>query len=123
MARVTGPLFSLSASGTIGKAFTFGTWKGIAWCREWFVPANPQSDEQTNVRTALTLVVALWKDQADAVHDDWNDFASGTGMSGFNQFMSKAMKAYIADLGADTTPVSVGYSGSSSNPVWTWSDV
>ena len=29
MAKVTGPLFSVSASGTVGKAFTFGIWKGI----------------------------------------------------------------------------------------------
>ena len=123
MARVSGPLFSLSASGTIGKAFTFLTWKGIPVCREWFRPANPQTAGQVNVRTALTLTVALWQALPDVVKTTWNTFAEGTQMSGFNQWVKRAMKEYIVQLGSDTLPVSVVCADNPPDETWTWSDV
>lgn len=50
MAKVTGPLFSMSASGTLGKALVFAGWKGIGYCREWLKPSNPQTGSQGDVR-------------------------------------------------------------------------
>ncbi|MDZ7721677.1 MAG: hypothetical protein U5R06_02325 [candidate division KSB1 bacterium] len=44
MAKVTAPLFSLDASGTIGKAFTFSKWKGRKQLR-----ANPRFAVQPKV--------------------------------------------------------------------------
>ena len=121
MAKVTGPLMSMSASGTIGKALTYGTWKGIAWVREHFTPANPQSDEQVNVRYAWELLVAYWQTQSELGVARWNTFAEGTQMSGFNQFMKRGMIAYIAQITAAVTPVSV--TDDKEGPpgeVWTW---
>lgn len=53
MAKVTGPLFSMSASGTLGKALVFAGWKGIAYVRQWIKPANPQSGAQGDVRLIM----------------------------------------------------------------------
>jgi len=53
MAKVTGPLFSMSASGTLGKALVFAGWKGIGYVRQWVVPSNPQSGAQGDVRLIL----------------------------------------------------------------------
>jgi len=53
MAKVTSPLFSLAASGSIGKAMTFFGWKGTNVVRKWLKPANPQSANQGNQRTFL----------------------------------------------------------------------
>lgn len=50
MARVTGPLMSMSASGSIGKAITYSVWKGISYVRELVIPANPQSEDQGDNR-------------------------------------------------------------------------
>ncbi len=122
MAKVTGPLMSISASGTIGKSLTYGAWKGIAWCREWFVPANPKSDEQVNVRTAFDMLVLLWQDAHPSVKDFYNVFAEGTQMSGFNQWMSRGMKEYIVQITAAVTPTGVLNDGiSPPGEVWTWS--
>jgi len=41
--RVTGPLYSQDASGTIGKAIVFSKWKGRNYVRKHVKPANPQS--------------------------------------------------------------------------------
>jgi len=50
MAKVTGPLMSMSAAGALGKALVFFPWKGLAVVREWLKPANPQSTGQGNQR-------------------------------------------------------------------------
>jgi len=53
MAKVTGPLMSMSASGSIGKAITFAAWKGTSYVRELVIPHNPQSNDQGDVRLVL----------------------------------------------------------------------
>jgi len=53
MAKVTGPLFSMSASGSMGKAIVFFGWKGTSVVRQWLKPANPQSASQGNQRIML----------------------------------------------------------------------
>lgn len=53
MAKVTGPLYSLSASGTIGKAMVHFGWKGLNVVRQWLIPVNKQSAAQGNRRTML----------------------------------------------------------------------
>lgn len=120
MAKVTGPLMSFSASGTIGDALTFATWKGIEYCRQWFIPGNPQTAKQVNIRTALALVVAFWQSIAGSEHAKWDVFASGTKMSGFNQMVRRGLKAYILDPGIDVVPTSVIYTGEPGAETWTW---
>ena len=53
MAKVTGPLFSLTASGKLANAMVHFTWKGIAVVREWLKPANPKSADQGDIRIIL----------------------------------------------------------------------
>lgn len=61
MAKVTGPLLSMSASGTVGKALVFGSRLGQAVVRRWAVPLNPKSDDQAEVRTKLAIPGKLTK--------------------------------------------------------------
>jgi hypothetical protein len=53
MAKVTGPLYSMTASGKIADAMVFFSWKGIATVRQWLVPANPKAADQGDVRLVL----------------------------------------------------------------------
>jgi len=53
MAKVTGPLMSMTASGKIADTIVFFSWKGISTVRQWLVPANPQSDDQGDIRLIL----------------------------------------------------------------------
>jgi len=50
MAKVSGPLMSLSASGKVADAVVYFGWKGIHTVRQWLKPANPQSPAQGNIR-------------------------------------------------------------------------
>jgi len=53
MAKVTGPLFSLSASGKIGDAMVHFGWKGLNVVRGWVKPRNPEEPEQGDYRLKL----------------------------------------------------------------------
>lgn len=53
MAKVSGPLYSMSASGTIAKAMTYFGWKGVNVVRQWLKPANPMSSNQGDTRIIL----------------------------------------------------------------------
>ena len=53
MAKVTGPLFSMSASGKLGDAVVYGAWKGVNTVRQWLKPANPQTASQGDTRIAM----------------------------------------------------------------------
>lgn len=53
MAKVTGPLMSMSASGKLADAIVFFTWKGRNIVRQWLKPANPQTTQQGDVRIMM----------------------------------------------------------------------
>lgn len=53
MAKVSGPLLSMDASGQIGKAMVFSKWKGRNYVRNYVRPANPQTPAQQESREAL----------------------------------------------------------------------
>jgi len=53
MATVTGPLFSLSASGKIGDAMVHFGWKGLNVVRGWVKPVNKHSADQGDARLML----------------------------------------------------------------------
>lgn len=56
MAKVTGPLMSLDASGTVGKTATFSKWKGQNYVRLRVTPKNPKSDDMAEARTKLGVL-------------------------------------------------------------------
>lgn len=56
MARVTGPLMSMEASGTIGKTLTFANWVGRQYVRRWTRPSNPQTIDQMAQRNAFSVI-------------------------------------------------------------------
>lgn len=56
MAKTTGPLFSLTASGTVGKTITYSNWKGRPYVRRRVIPLNPMLAGQMAVRNALRAI-------------------------------------------------------------------
>jgi len=77
MARLTAPLLSLAASGTIAKAITYSSWKGIAYARTRVVPANPKSVAQLEVRGVFSTLNEMWKRMPQLARDPWqNDVVS-----------------------------------------------
>ena len=54
MAKVTGPLMSMSATGKVGDALVFFGWKGRNVVRQWLKPSNPKTSAQGDVRIAMS---------------------------------------------------------------------
>ena len=100
MAKVTGPLFSLSASGQIAKTLVFMKWKGIDDVRKYVIPANPNTAAQQVQRAYITAALAMWHvtDWIAADLTAWNLLATTLGrvMSGFNAFVKLFVDENVA---------------------------
>jgi len=101
MAKLTGPLFSLGASGSIAKTITFGKWKGIPTARQRVDPSNPNTADQQTQRGFMSLAVAFWRGFLTGTDgkSSWNTeaTASGKAQSGFNSYTSAATKIQAQD--------------------------
>jgi len=88
MAKVKGPLFSLSASGQIAKTLVFGDWKGIDIVRKYVIPANPNTAAQQTQRGYFGAAVDEWHTDGFSAIDvaAWNLYALAqkVAASGFN---------------------------------------
>ena len=90
MTRLTAPLLSLDASGSIYKTIVYSKWKGVNYARLSVKPYNPKSDAQMAVRETVSMGVMYFTkgDYVDASAKTWwNTYAEGTNMSGINRFM------------------------------------
>jgi hypothetical protein len=88
MAKVKGPLFSLSASGQIAKTLVYGDWKGIDIVRKYVIPANPNTALQQTQRGYFAAAVEDWHTDGFTAVDvaAWNLYALAqkVAASGFN---------------------------------------
>lgn len=87
MAKVTGPLFSLDASGKFADSLVFMKWKGINTVRQYTKPANINTIKQQAVKKAFAAASAMYKTLFGPDKEAWKLRASGQPMSGYNAFM------------------------------------
>jgi len=59
MAKLSGPLFSIRATGALAKTLVYFNWKGLKVVRSWVSPANPKTAAQTTQRGYMTAAVAM----------------------------------------------------------------
>lgn len=117
MAKVTGPLLSLSASGTVAGTMTFSRWKGRAYVRQRVIPTYSNTTGQSKIRDLMTDLSVAWKTNAtvgavvinSAYKLAYNTAASGLGISGFNLFAKEVValnngSAYDGSLAIPTGP-------------------
>lgn len=105
MAKVTGPLLSLDASGSIANTMTFSRWKGINYVRQRVIPTYSNTAEQMAVRDIVSDASLAWKTLAtvgavtinSAYKLAYNNAASGSAMSGFNLFIKETMVENLVD--------------------------
>lgn len=98
MARVSGPLMSVGASGTFAKTLTYATWKGRAYVRQRVIPANPKTALQTGIRAMFAYVAALWQSLGAPAKATWDAEATAKGISPFNAYASKNMTDWQQSL-------------------------
>ncbi len=109
MAKLTGPLLSFGARGSLGKTMVISKWRGVPYARSYVVPANPQTAAQQQVRTTFALLREMWKLAPAQLQDAWNAFASGRPFTGMNKEVGENVRVlngeadmsnYIASPGA-----------------------
>jgi hypothetical protein len=88
MAKVTGPLMSMDASGTVGKTLTFGKWKGRNYVRQRVIPSNPKSASQLGVRSMMSFLAKQWTELTSGEKASYAEMAEAKSISAFNQFVS-----------------------------------
>lgn len=94
MARVSAPLLSLDASGTLAKAITFSKWKGRNYVRTRVIPANPRSGLQVGMRAGIAGYPGMWNLQMSAATRAlWNAAVGSEAISGFNLFTRVSQKS------------------------------
>lgn len=94
MARTTGPLMSMEASGTLAKTLVFSRWKGRAYVRRWTIPANPKAPLQVSTRSMMTFLSQQWAAIGSPAQDSWAAFAESLKISPFNAYIRGNQKAF-----------------------------
>lgn len=94
MVKVYGPMMSLDASGTLGKAVTFSKWKGRNYVRERVIPSNPKSGGQVGRRAMFKFLTQEWDGLSDANKATYQPLADQLVALPFNAFVSYNMKLW-----------------------------
>lgn len=87
MAKITGPLLSFSARGSIGKTIVAASWKGRGYMRQHVIPSNPNTTAQQSQRALFRWINAVYKTAPSIVTEAWDAYASGQVMTGRNGFV------------------------------------
>ena len=92
MAKISAPLLSMGATGSIGDAITFGTWRGISYARQKVTPANPRTAAQQANRQRFALLREMWKLAPAVLRAPWTAFAAGRPFTDMNKFVGENVR-------------------------------
>lgn len=87
MARVTGPLMSIDASGSLAGSIVFAKWRGRNYVRRHAVPSNPRTPAQLAARAIIAFLGAVWKDLAAELQATWEEGSKSLNISAFNEYI------------------------------------
>jgi len=107
MARLTGALFSLAASGTIADTLTFAKWKGIQYVRTRVIPANPNTADQQDVRGIFSTLCEMWKRMGTYARAPWISFVAGKPLTARNKHIGESVGVLQAQADMDNLVMSV----------------
>jgi len=92
MARVTGPLMSIDASGSIASTIVYSKWRGRNYVRRHAIPANPRSGPQLAARAVIAFLGRAWETVTVPNRATWEDVADAAKISPFNAFVARGAK-------------------------------
>jgi len=107
MARLTAPLLSLGASGSIAKSLVYSVWKGIPYVRVHVIPANPKSVAQQEVRGIFSTLAEMWKRMPQLARDPWQNDVLGLPLTARNRHVQQNLKTLIDETTLDLLVMSV----------------
>jgi len=91
MVKVLAPALSLEASGSLGGALVFSTWKGRPYVRTLVKPKNPNTPMQAGVRAAMKYLGNHWASVKFGVEGFWQELADNANISTFNAYIKSNM--------------------------------
>lgn len=92
MAPLKNPLFSLTASGRLTRAFTLARrLTGPGWLLRGR-PADPKTEPQLSWRTMWQLAAGLWHQLSPDERAQWESAGTARAMTGFAWYMSQALR-------------------------------
>ena len=94
MVKVSGPMFSLAASGSLADAITFSTNKGRPYVRERVIPSNPKSGAQLGRRAMFTFLTQAWAAITTVKKATWQDLADEIVSSPFNAYLKANLQRW-----------------------------
>jgi hypothetical protein len=111
--KVTAPLFSLDASGSLGGAIVASKWKGRNYMRRLVIPANPRSGGQTANRALIAFLSQVWAGLTAPNQATWNALAAQGNFSPFNAFVrADAMRwTQLKYPSKEPSPTEAGFGG------------
>ncbi len=77
---------SLGASGKLGGAIVFSSWKGRPVVRQLVTPSNPKSAKQTARRAMMRFLTQRWAALGSTPQATWDGLAKSTNISPFNAY-------------------------------------
>lgn len=98
MSKVTAPLLSFGASGTIAKTQVYASWKGRPYARRYSVPSNPNTAEQQETRGVFRFLNNVWKYMPTAAVAAWVLYGANNRFTDRNGFI----KINLGDLRSET---------------------
>jgi len=105
MPKVTGPLFSITALGTLGKVITFQKNRSGSIVTKMPVPKKGTTEDQEAARSKFQAAAASWSSLTENEKANWNSVAAGTKQTGFNIYLKEYLTGtYILDQGIYTVP-------------------
>jgi len=107
MARLTAPLLSLGASGSIAKSLVYSTWKGIPYARVHVIPANPKSTAQQEVRGVFATLTEMWKRMPSGARTPFIYAVRGLPLTARNKHIQVNVKALIDQVTLDELVMSI----------------
>lgn len=99
------------ASGSLAKAVTHSTWRGITYARSYAAPAYSRTTDQDTTRTAFSFLNAVYKVMGPMALAPWDASAAGQKFLGRNHFIKQNLPTLRAAANLNTFIMSPGALG------------
>jgi hypothetical protein len=102
MPKLTGPLMSITASGSYAKTLTFGTGPGGPYVKRYRSTPTTQTSASVGIRAMVSFLTKLWKGLSPNDKATWAAEATRLNISPYNVFFTTNTKRWAANLAPTT---------------------
>lgn len=99
MVKLTGPMHSQRASGTLAGQLCFGFSGKNATARKKPTPKQPRSGLQISMRAMMTFLAQQWKNLTDDQQATWDSCASHTRLDAYHRYLGQNLERWRTSRG------------------------